>query len=451
MSEPRAAGDALLTDLYQLTMLAAYAARGMEDTAVFEFYVRRVPDNRNFLVTAGLEQLLEYLENLHFEAADLAWLASTGRFDKAFLQRLVKLRFTGDIDALAEGTAFFANEPVVRVTASLPEAQLIETRLINLLHFQTVIASKAARCVLAAGDRMLVDFGLRRAHGAEAGVLAGRAAYLAGFTGTATVEAGRRFGIPLYGTMAHSFVQAHRSEAEAFRHFVECFSENNTLLIDTYDTLGGARKVVALAHELRPAGVRIGAVRIDSGNLAELSRGVRQILDQGGCRETKVFVSGGLDENSIAALVTAGAPVDGFGVGTNLDASVDEPVLDCAYKLQEYAGRATHKLSTGKETWPGRKQVERHRDGAGKLLRDDVVLEGDPVKSERLLVPVMRNGRRVGTSPTLAESRDRARRELAGLSAALRSLERQKPYEVGISPSIRSLAEAMGRGAAASD
>jgi nicotinate phosphoribosyltransferase len=451
MSEPRAAGDALLTDLYQLTMLAAYTARGMEDTAVFEFYVRRVPKNRNFLVAAGLEQLLEYLENLRFDQADLEWLASTGRFEKAFLRRLEKLRFTGDIDALPEGTAFFANEPVVRVTARLPEAQLVETRLINLLHFQTLIASKAARCMLAAGDRKLVDFGLRRAHGAEAGIFAARANYLAGFTGTATVEAGRRFGIPLYGTMAHSLIQAHGSEAEAFRQFVECFRENNTLLIDTYDTLGGARKVVTLAQELRPAGVRIGAVRIDSGNLAELSRGVRQILDEGGCRETQIFVSGGLDENSIAALVTAGAPVDGFGVGTNLDASVDEPVLDCAYKLQEYAGRATRKLSTGKETWPGRKQVERHRDGAGNLLRDDVVLEGDPVKGERLLVPVMRNGRRVGTSPTLAESRDRARRELAGLSAALRSLERQKPYEVGIAPSIRSLAEATGRGAAASD
>jgi nicotinate phosphoribosyltransferase len=451
MSEAPAAGDALLTDLYQLTMLAAYSARGMEDTAVFEFYVRRMPDHRNFLVAAGLEQLLEYLENLRFGEADLAWLASTGRFDKVFLQRLAKLRFTGDIDALPEGTVFFANEPVVRVTARLPEAQLVETRLINLLHFQTVIASKAARCVLAAGDRMLVDFGLRRAHGAEAGVLAARANYLAGFTGTATLEAGRRFGVPLYGTMAHSFIQAHGSEAEAFRHFVECFRENNTLLIDTYDTLGGARKVAELAQELRPAGIRISAVRIDSGNLAELSRGVRPILDEGGCGETKIFVSGGLDETSIATLVAAGAPVDGFGVGTNLDASVDEPVLDCAYKLQEYAGRATRKLSSGKETWPGRKQVERYRDAGGILRRDEVVLEGDPAKGERLLVPVMRDGRRVGMSPTLAESRNRARRELAGLSAALRSLERQKPYEVSIAPSISSLAEAMGRGAAASD
>lgn len=445
MSEPQATGDALLTDLYQLTMLAAYDARGMEGTAVFEFYVRRMPQNRNFLVAAGLEQLLDYLENLRFSKADLDWLASTGRFEKAFLDRLADFCFTGSVDALPEGTVFFANEPVVRVTARLPEAQLVESRLINLLHFQTLIASKAVRCVLAAGGRMLVDFGLRRAHGAEAGVFAARAAYLAGFTGTATVEAGRRFGIPLLGTMAHSFIQAHGDEAAAFRQFAQCFPENNTLLIDTYDTLAAARKVVKLAHELQPSGIRIGAVRIDSGDISELSRGVRRILDAGGCRETKIFASGGLEETAIAALVSGGAPVDGFGVGTNLDASVDEPVLDCAYKLQEYAGRSTRKLSAGKETWPGRKQVERHRDANGTLRRDVVVLESDPVQGERLLVPAMRDGRRVDVLPTLAESRDRARQELAGVPAALRSIQRQKQYEVAIAPSITALAETMAQ------
>lgn len=431
----------LTTDLYQLTMLAAYAARGMEGEAVFEFFIRRMPAKRSFLVAAGLTQLVEYLENLRLDEAERKWLASTGRFQPAFLEYLSKLRFTGDLDAMPEGTAFFANEPVVRVTAPLPEAQLVETRLINLLHFQTLIASKAARSALAAGGRMLVDFGLRRAHGAEAGILAARAAYLAGFSGTATVEAGRRFGIPLFGTMAHSFIQAHSGEDEAFRHYVECFPENNTLLIDTYDTLEAARKVVALAKELRPAGREIGAVRIDSGDLAGLARIVRRILDEGGCRDTKIFLSGGLDETAIAALVADGVPADGFGVGTNLDASVDEPVLDCAYKLQEYAGRPTRKLSSGKETWPGRKQVERHRDAAGGMQRDEVVLEGDAVRGDRLLMPVMRKGRRIGPLPTLVDSRERAGRELATLPAALRSLTRRSHYEVSISQSIRALAD----------
>ncbi len=426
-------------------MLQAYDARGMDGTAVFEFFVRRLPARRNFLLTAGLEQVVEFLESLRFDEATIGWLGSTGRFSSAFLERLAQLRFTGDLDAMPEGTVCFANEPLLRVTARLPEAQLVESRLINLVHFQTVIASKAARCVLAAGPRQLVDFGFRRSHGAEAGVLAARAAWLAGFAGTATVEAGRRFGIPLYGTMAHSFVQAHGSEADAFRHFVECFRDNNTLLIDTYDTLEGARRVVALAQELRPSGVTIGAVRIDSGGLGDVSRAVRRILDEGGCRETKIFASGSLDEAIVASLVDGGAPIDGFGVGTSLDVSLDEPVLDCAYKLQEYAGRATRKLSVGKETWPGRKQVERQRDRDGRLRRDDVVLEGDAIGGERLLVPVMRGGRRVGALPALAESRERARRELAALPVALRSVTRQAQYEVRISPSIRELAAQIRR------
>jgi nicotinate phosphoribosyltransferase len=422
-------------------MLQAYDAGGMEERAAFEFYVRRMPARRSFLVAAGHEQIVDYLEHLRFDEAAVAWLASTGRFEPAFLERLADLRFTGDVDAVPEGTVCFANEPLLRVTARLPEAQIVESRLINLIHFQTVIASKAARCVLAAGPRMLVDFGFRRAHGAEAGVLAARAAYLAGFAGTATVEAGRRFGIPLYGTMAHSFVQAHAVEADAFRRYIDCFRENNTLLIDTYDTIAGARKVVALATELRASGVRIGAVRIDSGEPDELSRVVRRVLDNGGCHDTKIFVSGGLDEDRIGALVEDGAPIDGFGIGTTLDVSVDEPVLDCAYKLQDYAGRATRKLSAGKETWPGRKQIERHRDRAGRLLRDDVVLESDPANGERLLVPVMRAGRRVAAPPTLGETRERARRELAALPTALRENSGQGRYEVRIAPSIRALAE----------
>jgi nicotinate phosphoribosyltransferase len=446
MGEAKAPSEALLTDLYQLTMLQAYHARRMEGRASFEFFVRRMPKRRHFLLAAGLEQAIDYLERLRFAEDDLAWLASTGRFQPAFLERLAAFRFTGDVDAMPEGTPFFADEPILRVTAPLPEAQLVETRLINLLHFQTLVASKAARCVLAAGGRTLVDFGLRRAHGAEAGVLAARAAWLAGFSGTATVEAGRRFGIPLYGTMAHSYVQAHADEGEAFWHFVDAFPGNSTLLIDTYDTIEGARRAVALARALRAKGVSIGAVRIDSGDLAALARAVRAILDEGGCRGTKIFLSGGLDEYGIAKLVGAGVPVDGFGVGTNLDASVDEPVLDCAYKLQEVEGRATRKRSSGKATWPGRRQVERHVDADGRMLRDAVVLEDEPERAERLLVPVMRNGRRLAEQAGLAEARERAERGVASLPARLRATANAEPYEVEVSKAIRALAAELDAG-----
>ena len=434
---------ALLTDFYQLTMLRAYWEHGMEDTAVFEFFVRQLPERRNFLIAAGLEQLIEYLETLRFEPQELEWLDSTGRFTSDFIRRLARFRFTGDVDAVAEGSVCFADQPMVRVTAPLPEAQFIESRLINLLHFQTLIASKAARCVLAADGRTLVDFGLRRAHGAEAGAFAARAAHLVGFHGTATVEAGRRFGIPLVGTMAHSFVQAHRSQIDAFRHFVECFPDDNTLLIDTFDTLQGERAVVTLAQELRRLGKRIRAVRIDSGDLAQSSRDVRRILDDGGCRDTGIFLSGNLDEFSIAELVAHGVPADGFGVGTRLDVSADAPTLDCVYKLQEYAGRATRKRSAGKATWPGRKQIERHRDAQGILVRDAVVLDEEPQRGERLLVPVMRNGRRTGSLPGLAAAREHARRELASLPPPLRSLESRAAFTVDISSRIRELAVAV--------
>ncbi|MDE2310778.1 MAG: nicotinate phosphoribosyltransferase, partial [Betaproteobacteria bacterium] len=271
--------SALLTDLYQLTMLQGYHDSGMEEVAVFEFFVRKLRPGRGFLMAAGLEQVLEFLEGLHFSSEELAWLASTGRFSREFLARLETLHFTGDVHAMPEGTVFFPNEPILRVTAPIAQAQLVETRLINLLHFQTLIASKAARMVLMAPDKLLVDFGLRRAHGAEAGLLAARASYLAGFTGTSNVLAGMQFGIPLFGTMAHSFVQAHADETLAFEHFAHAQPDNVVLLIDTYDTEAAASKVVALAPQLKRQGIRIKGVRIDSGDLADHARKVRQILD----------------------------------------------------------------------------------------------------------------------------------------------------------------------------
>jgi len=334
-SDPGA--SALLTDFYQLTMLKSYFERGMTEVAAFEFFVRKLPATRNFLIAAGLEQALEFLQNLRFSEDELDWLSRRPGFAREFVDWLAQLRFTGDIDAMPEGTAFFGDEPILRVAAPLPQAQLVETRLIALLHFESLIASKAAHCALAAPGKLLVDFGLRRAHGAEAGLLAARASYVGGFSGTATVLAGKRFGIPLYGTMAHSFIQAHDSETAAFLDFARGHPANTTLLIDTYDTEAGAQRVVALAPRLRAEGILVKAVRLDSGDLGEHARKVRRILDEGGCRDVGIFASGGLDEYELARI--AAAPIDGFGVGTSLVTSSDAPGLDCAYKLQEYAGR----------------------------------------------------------------------------------------------------------------
>jgi nicotinate phosphoribosyltransferase len=433
-------GSALLTDLYQLTMLHGYDDSGMEETAVFEFFVRKLRPGRGFLMAAGLDQVLEFLEGLHFAPEELEWLAATGRFSKNFLAHLETLRFTGDVHAMPEGTIFFPNEPVLRVTAPIAQAQLVETRLINLLHFQTLIASKAARMVLMAPDKLLVDFGLRRAHGAEAGLLAARASYIAGFTGTATVLAGMRYGIPLFGTMAHSFVQAHDDETLAFEHFAHAQPDNVVLLIDTYDTEVAARKVVALAPQLERDGIRIKGVRIDSGDLADHARRVRQILDAGGLKYVTIFASSDLDEYALRDMLASGAPVDGFGVGTRMDTSSDVPYLDCAYKLQEYAGRARRKRSEGKQTWPGRKQVYRNYDADGCMGWDVVTVEGEVLPGEPLVVPVMHGGRRLAPAATLENIRSRAAASLARLPEPLRRLQEQHEYRVEIAPSLHELA-----------
>ncbi len=430
----------LLTDLYQLTMVTVYHALGMERMAVFEFFVRRLPARRGFLVAAGLEQALDYLEALEFTGPELHWLESTGRFTADALQRLARLRFTGDVDAMPEGSIFFAGEPILRVVAPLPEAQLVESRLINLLNLQSLIASKAARCRLAAGARRLADFGLRRAHGAEAGLLAARACYLAGFDSTATVEAGRLFGIPLSGTMAHSFIQAHDDEVAAFRDFARIHPNGVTLLLDTYDTVRAAHAVVALRRE----GVPVGAVRLDSGDLAALSREVRQILDAGGCREVQIVASGNLDELEIARLLAAGAPIDVFGVGTKLDVSADAPYLDCVYKIQEYDGRPRRKRSAGKATWPGRKQVYREYDATGRIVRDTIGLVDEPLPGAPRLQPMMRGGRRLPQA-SLDQARANARREFDTLPDRCRRLADPEPLVPEVSPGLRELAERVDR------
>jgi nicotinate phosphoribosyltransferase len=440
-----ASGDVLLTDLYQLTMLQGYDDAAMHDTAVFEFFVRRLRPGRGFLLAAGLEQVLAFLEHLRFSPTDLEWLASTERFSQAFLASLETLRFTGDVHAMPEGTIFFADEPILRVTAPIAQAQLVETRLINLLHVQTLIASKAARSVLMAPGKLLVDFGMRRAHGAEAGLLAARASYIAGFTGTSTVLAGQRFGIPLFGTMAHSFVQAHDDETLAFEHFAHAQPGNVVLLIDTYDTEAAAHKVVALAPRLANAGIRIKGVRIDSGDLSEHARQVRRILDTGGLNDVIIFASGDLDEYALRHMLDAGVPVDGFGIGTRVDTSADLPYLDCAYKLQEYAGKARRKRSEGKATWPGRKQVYRQHDADGFMTGDVVTLESDQQPGEPLLLPMMQGGCRLAVAPTLQAIRNHAAENLSRLPAPLRRLEEDFAYRVEIAPALRDLAAAVDR------
>ena len=443
--------SALLTDLYQLTMLQTYYERGMTDTAVFELFFRRLPPKqRNFLLAAGLEQVVEFLEELRFQPDELEWLARQNHFTPKFVDQLAQLRFTGDVDAMPEGTVLFASEPIIRVVAPLPEAQLVETRLMNLMHFQTMIASKAARAVIQAPDKLLVDFGLRRAHGAEAGLLAARATYLAGMSGTATVLAGTMYGVPIFGTMAHSFIQAHESETEAFENFARSHPDNITFLIDTYDTEAAAHKIVKLAPKLIRDGIKIRAVRLDSGDLAEHARKVRRIFDEGGLPEVRIFASGGIDEFALRDLLRIKrAPIDGFGIGSGMDTSYDVPTFDCAYKLQEYAGRARRKRSEGKATWPGRKQVYR-RYGADQCMSGDLLtLEQDAQPGEGLLKPVMRGGRRLAGLDTLEQARDRARDQLARLPEPLRSLEAAPLYPVTVSNALKGLAEEVDREQAA--
>ncbi|EGY00653.1 Nicotinate phosphoribosyltransferase pncB2 [Nitrospirillum viridazoti Y2] len=428
----------LLTDLYQFSMLDAYWAQDMTETAVFEFFVRRLPARRGFLMAAGLEQVIDYLETLCFGAEEIGQLRRCGRFGDDFLDRLAAFRFTGDVDALPEGTIFFADEPVIRVTAPLPQAQLVESRLVNLLHFQTLVASKAARMVLAAPGKRLVDFGMRRAHGAEAALLAARACYLAGFDGTATLAAGIRFDIPVFGTMAHSFIQAHDSEAEAFEHFARARPQGVTLLIDTYDTERAAELVTRVAPRLKADGIAIQAVRLDSGDLGGHARKVRAILDAAGLHEISIFASGGLDEDQLAAFTRDQVPIDGYGIGTCLTTSYDAPALDCAYKLQEYGGVPRRKQSEGKATWPGRKQVWRRlRDG--RMAGDLLAQHGAPHRGYPLLRPVMRDGRRIGGPPSLDTAREHASAELRSLPVSLKALL-PTSYPVEVDMSLKLLA-----------
>ncbi|MCP3168942.1 nicotinate phosphoribosyltransferase [Myxococcus qinghaiensis] len=420
--EPEAA---LLTDLYQLTMTEAYLAEGQWDEAVFSLFARGLPSRRNYLLAAGLESVLDTLEQLRFRPEDLEWLASQGRFSDRLLGWLERFKFSGDVDAMPEGTPVFGQEPLLEVRAPLPEAQLVETYLLNQVHLQTLAASKASRVVTAAAGRPVMEFGLRRIHGTDAGLKVARASYLAGVESTSNVLAGRLYGIPLSGTMAHSYVQSHDDELEAFRAFTRVYPDA-TLLVDTYDTLRGVQHVIRLARELGED-FRVRALRLDSGDLLALSLAARELLDEAGLERVRLIGSGGLDEDSVAKLLARGAPLDGFGVGTAMGVSADAPSLDMAYKLVEYAGKGRMKLSAGKALLPGAKQVYR-QDEDGVARRDLLVRRGDVASGRPLLRPVMRAGQRLpDASPSLEEVRQYSRRELDRLPAEVRGLEPARP------------------------
>jgi nicotinate phosphoribosyltransferase len=425
-------------------MLAAYFEEAMTDTAVFEFYVRDLPTGRNFLMAAGLESVLDFLGSAGFSPDELDWMSGCGRFRPDFVDYLSTWRFTGAVAALPEGGLFFPDEPILRVVAPLPEAQLVETRVINLLQYQVMVASKAARCVLAAPGRPLIDFGLRRAHCAEAGMLSARASYLAGFAGTSNVAAGRRWDIPLHGTMAHSYVLSHDQEVVAFEAFARANPEANTMLIDTYDTETAAAGLASLAQRLRRDGIAIQAVRLDSGDLGEHARRVRRILDASGLPAVKIFASGNLDEWHLRKLASR-ATIDGFGVGSRMNTSADQPYLDCAYRLVEYAGRPRRKRSEDKATWPGPKQVFRVHTEAGTLDHDVLALAGEALPGAALLEPVMERGARLRPPAQLEAIRNHAAAQLASLPSGLRQLDPAPAYPVQVSKQLSELATRLDR------
>ena len=435
----------LLVDLYELTMGESYVAEGIaEREATFSLFFRTLPESWGYALAAGLEDALRYLEDLRFAEEELAYLERTGLFGAGFLDRLRSFRFSGRVRAVPEGTAVFPNEPLLEVTAPLVEAQIVETMVLNEIHLQTLVASKAARSVEAAGRRLLVDFSLRRTHGGEAGVKVSRASHLAGFDSTSNVLAGRLYGIPIAGTMAHSYVESFPSELEAFRAFARSYPDNAILLVDTYDTLEGTRRAVTVARELAETGHRLRGVRLDSGDLVELSRGVRAILDEAGLEDALVFASGGLDEHEIADLLGAGAQIGGFGVGTKMGVSADAPFLDMAYKLVDLEGRPVLKLSAGKATLPGAKQVWRVRRN-GVAAHDLLGLDDGHGDGEPLLREVMRDGRSVWSEP-LTTIRERARRERESLPEAVRALD-GAPYDVRVDPGLEDLRQRLAAGA----
>lgn len=447
MTSPSAReSSGLLTDLYELTMAAGYFQNGFKARATFELFVRQLPAERNYLVAAGLEQALDFLQGVRFAPDEINYLRREPVFCRVrteFFDYLATFRFTGDVWAVPEGSIVFGNEPILRVAAPIIEGQLAETCLLSAINFQTMVASRAARLVTAAQSKPVVEFGARRAHGAEAGVFAARAAWIAGCAGTSNVISAKLFGIPAYGTQAHSWIMAYEDEAQAFARFLDVFPERATLLLDTYDVRAALRKIIAAGR--KPAGVRL-----DSGDMAADSRWVRAQLDRAGWTDVQIFASGDLNEKRIVTLIRQGAAIDAFGVGSALVAPTDARNLSMIYKLVELEHdgktRQAAKLSEEKATFPGRKQVFRFSDARRRWKRDLIALDTEIYKDAApLLLPVMRAGKRVGPCEPLIAARQRCAESLKRLPPRLLSIEHANPYPVRHSKQLKDLLQQVRR------
>lgn len=432
----------LLTDLYELTMAASYFENGMANPATFSLFIRKYPSNRAYFVAAGLEDFLDYVTDFRFSEDDLAYLDNTGMFSHDFLHYLKNVRFTGTVRALAEGEIFFKDEPILEVTAPIIEAQILETFAINTINLQSMIATKAARCVHAAKGRGLVDFSLRRTQGIDAGLKVARSSYIAGFMATSNVLAGKLYGIPIAGTMAHSYISSFGDEIEAFRAFARSFPKKTILLIDTYDTLAGARKAAVVGNEMVKRGHKLLGVRLDSGDMTRLSQEVRKILDEAGLDDTEIFASSSFDEYKIARTIKEGARIDAFGVGTRMGVSADAPYFDIAYKLVQYGKRPIMKFSPGKVNLAGDKQVFRKTDPQGRFLEDIIGIRDETVEDARpLLEPVIQDGKLLRRHPSLEEIRERLRKNFAALDEKHKNLENPPVYPVKVSARLSALQE----------
>lgn len=436
----------LLIDFYELTMCASYFENKRNEVATFDLFIRKMPSNRSYFVFAGLEQVLFFLQSMKFNEEHLDYLREKGLREK-FLEYLKNLKFTGEVWSVPEGTIVFNEEPLIRVTAPVIEAQLIETFILNTVNLQTMIATKASRVVNAAAGRTVVEFGLRRTQGTDAGMKAARCSYLAGADGTSNVLAGMKYGIPVFGTMAHSFVMFFDREIDSFRAFAKTFPRTSTFLIDTYDEVLGAENAATVAKELEKKGCRLNAVRLDSGDLYSISCKVRATLDQHGLGYVKIFVSGDLDEYAIDKLVRKGARIDAFGVGTRMSTSDDRPYVDVVYKLAGRVERgdfiAAMKLSEGKLTLPGKKQIYRQRDRQGKCAKDIVGLEDEDIEGDRLLKKFMEHGQIVRETPSLERVRKETLKNLLELPEKFKRLKSAPPYNVDLSHKLRTMRNEM--------
>jgi len=435
---------ALLLDLYELTMAESYFIYKRNTFATFDLFVRELPDNRTYLVACGLGDVLNYIKDLRFNRGDLEYLKRQKIFSADFLNYLGKFRFRGNIWAMPEGTIFFANEPIMRVTASIIEAQLIESFLLNTINLQTMIASKASRVVLSAKERGVYDFSLRRTHGSDAGIKVARASFLAGCSGTSCVLAGKLYKIPITGTMAHSYVMSFKHELDSFLAYSNTFPLRTTLLVDTYDTKKGIENAIRIGLYLKATKHRLQGIRLDSGDIVALSKLARRMLDKAGLNYVKIFASGNLDEFRIRELLAKGAQVDNFGVGTNMGTSTDAPSLDVIYKISEVTDEdgnflPTMKLSKGKVTYPGRKQVFRIKDRKSKFIKDILGLEKERIRAEPLLIKVVEKGRIIYRLPSLAKIRISVKNNLSKFPEVMKDVYSRYEYPVIISPQLKKL------------